>query len=165
MAVLLAGGATASAQPDAAAPTYQRSRVAAPYGSSIPRVNQPGELDRWPTHQVPPEQGYPGRRPPNRPDANWGDNQQSPSIAAGTFQRPYPFHLDYYKQKFGGSYDPYFGNLYGPPNVVLATPFIGGGGFFPNTQFPQSPFVQSPQGGPQEFCPHCGQPLTAPAGY
>ena len=44
---------------------------------------------------------------------------------AGWFQRPYPYHLDYYKMRYGGSYAPYFGNLYGPPQVVTAPPYYG----------------------------------------
>lgn len=32
--------------------------------------------------------------------------------------------------RWGGSYAPYFGNLYGPPNVVLGVPPYYGGGFF-----------------------------------
>jgi hypothetical protein len=33
--------------------------------------------------------------------------------------------LDYYKMRYGGSYAPYFGNLYGPPQVVTAPPYYG----------------------------------------
>lgn len=32
-----------------------------------------------------------------------------------SFGRPYPYHMDYFRQRYGGSYAPYFGNLYGPP--------------------------------------------------
>jgi hypothetical protein len=46
-------------------------------------------------------------------------------VNAGWFQRPYPYHLDYYKMRYGGSYAPYFGNLYGPPQVVTAPPYFG----------------------------------------
>ena len=49
----------------------------------------------------------------------------SSQVSAGSFQRPYPFHLDYYRAKWGGSYAPYFGNLYGPPNFFFGTPFYG----------------------------------------
>jgi hypothetical protein len=49
----------------------------------------------------------------------------APPAAAGWFQRPYPYHLDYYKMRYGGSYAPYFGNLYGPPQVVTAPPYYG----------------------------------------
>jgi hypothetical protein len=49
----------------------------------------------------------------------------APQVSAGWFQRPYPYHLDYYKMRYGGSYAPYFGNLYGPPQVVTAPPYYG----------------------------------------
>jgi hypothetical protein len=49
----------------------------------------------------------------------------SPQIDSGWFQRPYPYHLDYYRMKYHGSYEPYFGNLYGPPQVVTAPPYYG----------------------------------------
>lgn len=55
--------------------------------------------------------------------------QSSPAnvsqVNAGWFQRPYPYHLDYYRMRYGGSYAPYFGNLYGPPQVVTAPPYYG----------------------------------------
>jgi hypothetical protein len=55
--------------------------------------------------------------------------QFSSQTSAGSFQRPYPYHLDYYRAKWGGSYAPYFGNLYGPPNYFFnGTPFFGGFG-------------------------------------
>ena len=49
----------------------------------------------------------------------------------GWYQRPYPFHLDYYRMQYGGSYDPYFGNIYGPPRIYNfgpMAPFFGGFG-------------------------------------
>jgi hypothetical protein len=50
----------------------------------------------------------------------------APQVSGGWFQRPYPYHLDYYKMRWGGSYAPYFGNLYGTP---FGTPqVIYGGG-------------------------------------
>jgi hypothetical protein len=52
--------------------------------------------------------------------------QHSSQVSAGSFQRPYPYHLDYYRMKYGGSYAPYFGNLYGPPNFFVGSPFFGG---------------------------------------
>ncbi len=52
--------------------------------------------------------------------------QYSSQVTAGTFQRPYPYHLDYYRMKYGGSYAPYFGNLYGPPNYnYYGQPYYG----------------------------------------
>jgi hypothetical protein len=59
----------------------------------------------------------------------------SPQVSANWFQRPYPYHLDYYKMRYGGSYAPYFGNLYGTPQVVNYPPYYGpyyggnGGGY------------------------------------
>jgi hypothetical protein len=50
---------------------------------------------------------------------------QSAPVNSGWFQRPYPYHLDYYRMRYGGSYAPYFGNLYGPPQVVTAPPYYG----------------------------------------
>jgi hypothetical protein len=47
------------------------------------------------------------------------------AVNASWFQRPYPYHLDYYRMRYGGSYAPYFGNLYGPPQVVTAPPYYG----------------------------------------
>src|SRR6478735_4890268 len=58
-----------------------------------------------------------------------------PQVNAGWFQRPYPYHLDYYRMRYGGSYAPYFGNLYGTPQVVNYPPYYGpyyggyGGGY------------------------------------
>jgi len=49
----------------------------------------------------------------------------SPQVSANWFQRPYPYHLDYYKMRYGGSYAPYFGNLYGTPQVVNYPPYYG----------------------------------------
>lgn len=55
--------------------------------------------------------------------------QYSSQTNAGSFQRPYPYHLDYYRAKWGGSYAPYFGNLYGPPNYFInGVPFYNGFG-------------------------------------
>ena len=50
----------------------------------------------------------------------------APQVSAGWFQRPYPYHLDYYKMRYGGSYAPYFGNLYGTP---FGTPQVVNGGW------------------------------------
>jgi hypothetical protein len=57
---------------------------------------------------------------------HWRTPEFSSQTSAGSFQRPYPYHLDYYRAKWGGSYAPYFGNLYGPPNYFLGTPYYGG---------------------------------------
>ncbi|TWT78216.1 hypothetical protein Pla123a_10060 [Posidoniimonas polymericola] len=88
------------------------------------------------------------------------------AVAAGSFQRPYPYHLDYYKQRYGGSYEPYFGNLYGPPNVVLGAPY---GGYAPPAYAAPYPYQQpapaaqtpppSEQAAQAITCPHCHQPI------
>jgi hypothetical protein len=47
-----------------------------------------------------------------------GGSRQSPENGFGfSFQRPYPYHLDYYRMRYGGSYEPYHGFLYGTPRV------------------------------------------------
>ncbi len=63
-----------------------------------------------------------------RTQGNRGMSQRSQgSYEGGWFQRPYPYHLDYYKMRYGGSYEPYFGNLYGPPiNVFPSSGYYGG---------------------------------------
>ena len=58
------------------------------------------------------------------------DRQFESNVSANWFQRPYPYHLDYYRMRYGGSYAPYFGNLYGPPQVYApwygnAAPYSG----------------------------------------
>jgi hypothetical protein len=53
----------------------------------------------------------------------------SPQVSSGWFQRPYPYHLDYYRMRYGGSYAPYFGNLYGPSGYpAYYGPYYGGYG-------------------------------------
>lgn len=69
---------------------------------------------------------------------NWGGNwrrdgyagrqSMTPQVSSSWFQRPYPYHLDYYKMRWGGSYAPYFGNLYGVP---FGTPQVVNGGWGP----------------------------------
>ncbi len=58
----------------------------------------------------------------------------SPQVSSGWFQRPYPYHLDYYKMRWGGSYAPYFGNLYGTP---FGTPQVVNGGYGPGGWGPE----------------------------
>ena len=58
-------------------------------------------------------------------DHHFAPQMFAPPVSSGWFQRPYPYHLDYYKMRYGGSYAPYFGNLYGPPQVVTAPPYYG----------------------------------------
>lgn len=49
----------------------------------------------------------------------------SQQFSGGWFQRPYPYHLDYYKMRYGGSYAPYYGNLYGPSNSFYPAQYNG----------------------------------------
>jgi hypothetical protein len=98
-AFVLVATSAASAQPNGGgpAPTYQRRGTFAEQDG--------GHRGGWNHHRPMP--------------------QYSSQTSAGSFQRPYPYHLDYYRAKWGGSYAPYFGNLYGSPNF-----FIGGGPFW-----------------------------------
>jgi len=61
------------------------------------------------------------------------NQKQMPQASSGWFQRPYPYHLDYYKMKYGGSYAPYFGNLYGTP---FGTPQVVNGNWGPGDSGP-----------------------------
>jgi hypothetical protein len=62
----------------------------------------------------------------------------SPQISSAWFQRPYPYHLDYYKMRYGGSYAPYFGNLYGPSGFpAYYGPYYGGYGAGYANGYPQ----------------------------
>ena len=79
---------------------------------------------------------------------HWHNNVRA-STQEFSFQRPYPYHLDYYRMRYGGSYAPYFGNLYGPSQVYA--PAYGYGGFGGN-------FFQAPQAAPLQY----GQPHAAP---
>jgi hypothetical protein len=46
-------------------------------------------------------------------------------FSGGYIQRPYPYHLDYYKMRYGGSYAPYYGNLYGQSNSFYPAQYNG----------------------------------------
>lgn len=134
MLAVLAVGDVALAQPAA---TYQRGRVG---------DREEHDLRR-PTYQRRPVHAY-----------------QAPQVAAGSFQRPYPYHLDYYRQRYGGGYEPYFGNLYGSPQIVGAQPFAYSQ--YPQTQ-PTAPLPAGPAAtateasvaAPMIICPHCGEPV------
>ncbi len=89
---------------------------------------------------------------------HWGSGYRGPqTVVANNFQRPYPYHLDYYRMRFGGSYAPYFGNMYGVPQVVApvygyppgfyGSPYGGfgyGNGAAPFASPEMAPPVQSP---------------------
>ncbi|MCI0334514.1 MAG: hypothetical protein L0228_14955 [Planctomycetes bacterium] len=94
-----------------------------------------------------------------------------PQVNAGWFQRPYPYHLDYYKMRYGGSYAPYFGNLYGPPQVVTAPPYYGpygdfqfanpGGGAYP-AGYPAAPNGVMNAAPAEQSAPANGDELPSP---
>lgn len=135
---LVAACATA-AEPVRMSPSYQRHR------------GGHGAIQR-PSHRPGPYRSGHG--------ALGRQQQQGSTVAAGTHQRPYPYHLDYYKREYGGTYEPYFGNLYGPPNVVLGAPFGGYG--YPFT----GPYAGVPQAaGPyaQGYQPNYPAPVQQPA--
>jgi hypothetical protein len=65
----------------------------------------------------------------DRRDFRRGPSFMFPQTSSAWFQRPYPYHLDYYKMRYGGSYAPYFGNLYGPSGFpAYFGPYYGGYG-------------------------------------
>jgi hypothetical protein len=99
------------AQPGGGTPPYQRK-------GTFAGDWQGGHHDKWRHRPMP---------------------QFSSQTSAGSFQRPYPYHLDYYRARWGGSYAPYFGNLYGPPNFFFGSPFFGG--FNPWWGFGGMPFA------------------------
>ncbi len=72
--------------------------------------------------------GFDGKRNGSEWRNGWNRRQAwvMPQESSGWFQRPYPYHLDYYKMRWGGSYAPYFGNLYGVP---FGTPQVVNGGW------------------------------------
>lgn len=152
LGVLAAAIVTAAALCEPAAaqqPVYQRRPAARPDfrpPARQPVATQPGGVR--PPGQRPPGEPLPGRRVPLR---------QAPTVEAGSFQRPYPYHLDYYKQRFGGGYEPYFGNLYGSPSIVGTQPFA----FSPYPQPAPTQPVQ-PLTAPALVCPHCGQAVQLP---
>jgi hypothetical protein len=83
-----------------------------------------------------------------------GQGRRVPQVSSSWFQRPYPYHLDYYKMRYGGSYAPYFGNLYGVP---FGTPQVVNGNWGPeagawggaNTGYPIPGYewMNGPRGG------------------
>lgn len=79
--------------------------TAQPTGNHGPAPKNHGPAPARAMPPVGPRPGHPGRYPAYR----------VPRYGGAWFQRPYPYHLDYYRMRYGGSYAPYFGNLYGPP--------------------------------------------------
>lgn len=69
-------------------------------------------------------QPYQYHQQPAQPQRYYPRGGQQQPVSGFQFQRPYPYHLDYYRMRYGGSYEPYFGNLYGPPQFYA--PYYGG---------------------------------------
>jgi hypothetical protein len=85
--------------------------------------------------------------------------------------------LDYYKMRYGGSYAPYFGNLYGPSGFpAYYGPYYGGyGAGYPNgypqpgyngtpMEYPVTAGAETPEAGMEEALPPAQlQPSAAAA--
>lgn len=69
----------------------------------------------------PPRTGYGGSF--FAPDSYGSARPDTAAFRSQWFRRPYPYHLDYYRMRYGGSYAPYFGNIYGPPVLFFAPPY------------------------------------------
>jgi hypothetical protein len=145
----------------------------------LPAYAQPGGGEGGPTYQR--KSSFSGHGQDHHGDWRRREMPQfSSQVSAGSFQRPYPFHLDYYRMKWGGSYAPYFGNLYGPPNYFInGTPWYGGfngfnsfNGFSPGGfgngfgEFGGPGFGGRPNWGGVPYGPSAGQygaPMALPA--
>ncbi len=72
----------------------------------------------------PPYAPYAGPGGSYYPPNQFGPEHQAPAAYQSQwFRRPYPYHLDYYRMRYGGSYAPYFGNIYGPSVLFFAPPY------------------------------------------
>jgi hypothetical protein len=115
-------------------PVYQRQRVVRdPFGQHSARdaAHRPGYF-----------------APPYGPLPRGAGPRQAPSQTSGGawFQRPYPYHLDYYRMRYGGTYEPYYsGGLYGVPQVIVP-PVYGYGGFGYGQPYGFGPAVAHPAG-------------------
>jgi hypothetical protein len=145
--------------------------LAASIGSAEAQPDRP-VYQRHSTSWRPEHDRHPRPRHDDRHRQNmFKSQQQQPQVSSGWFQRPYPYHLDFYKMRYGGSYEPYFGNLYGPPIIVAPSPFFGGFGFDFWQQQPQFGGIQPGLGGapwgnqPGQFAPYAEsfeEPVTTP---
>ncbi|MBN1851593.1 MAG: hypothetical protein JW829_02680 [Pirellulales bacterium] len=68
---------------------------------------------------LPPSHLFGDRAEATRHVGSWPGSGRIQSQGGSWFQRPYPYHLDYYRWRYQGSYAPYFGNLYGPPTYIV----------------------------------------------
>jgi hypothetical protein len=107
-----------------------------------PMMGMPDGGQPWPVYQ---RRGFPG---------GYGGYGYGPQVSGSYFQRPYPYHLDYYKMRYGGSYAPYYGNLYGPSNSFYPPQYQGDYG--PNYHGPNNANNGYPPSGGQ-YGNGCGQ--------
>jgi hypothetical protein len=96
-----------------------------------------------------------------RGNGNRRGNGFFPQQFSGSFfTRPYPYHLDYYRMRWGGSYAPYYGNLYGPSNSFYPSQYNGD--FGPNYSFGQNGAAQNNSGSNDpNFDPNAGPQATS----
>ena len=123
-------------------------------------AGQPGGGGQWSGYQ---RKGYLAGGGFDHGDRRHFDRRQlSQQVSSGWFQRPYPYHLDYYRMKYGGSYAPYFGNLYGPPNYFYyGAPYYGD--YSPYYGFNGIPGgYGNGYGGPYCSGPDCFAPFAPP---
>lgn len=119
--------------------TYQRYRNAWSGGPVFEGHYQNPRPPRGDHHySYPPQKHYYQHGYPQQP---YGAGYSSGSY----FQRPYPYHLDYYRMRYGGSYAPYYGNLYGPPQVYAPSNVYAPAGPPPVYYPPQAPAGNAPE--------------------
>jgi hypothetical protein len=117
--LLPAGRLLSQPVPDGGGPVYQRQASFDGPGSVGPGPGNanPGMRPSGPgpnTGGQGPNFGGPGSNFGGGGGYRNGNFPNQNQISGSYFTRPYPYHLDYYKMRYGGSYAPYYGNLYGP---------------------------------------------------
>jgi hypothetical protein len=96
-----------------------------------------GPGNGWGNHPDNGNNGWNGWGWRGRGNGNWCGYGFYPQQFSGSyFTRPYPYHLDYYRMRYGGSYAPYYGNLYGQSNSFYPAQYNGD--FGPNYFFGQN---------------------------
>jgi hypothetical protein len=112
-------------------PVYQRQR----FVDSVPWSTRVAwSSPAHPAHSAWPDQSM--RQ--DRLSRSLPSRQTEHSVSSGSwFQRPYPYHLDFYRMQYGGSYEPYYGGaLYGPPRILVPPAYGYGYGYAPVTNQP-----------------------------
>ena len=111
-ALLALAAANSWAQPMGGDPMNNGPMNGGP-GNGGPQMGPPGGgQPGWGGYQRKGNGGGPGWRGYGNWNGGYGYYPQQ--FSGSYFTRPYPYHLDYYKMRYGGSYAPYYGNLYGP---------------------------------------------------